>query len=870
MVERPQGRGSRLSRRALLHSAALASLAAAVPCASTAAIEPRREMSFDADWRFLRGDAADAHRPEFDDASWRHVQLPHDWSIEDLPGAPETTAPWTPPAALWSVSRPPPTEPGPFQLASVPPTQPGGPPLRVGPFDAEASAGAGNTGWVVGGTGWYRKSFRSPQRNAGERVELRFDGAFQECEVWLNGESLGVNIYGYGGFAFDLTSRLRPAALNTLAVRVRNVGETSRWYSGSGLYRHVWLTVTGPVRVSTWGLSVSTPQISETAATAVVEVEIEGQAPAGGLVDVDALVRDPAGKIVAAGRTQAHMTSGTHGKARIELTAPHPLLWAPDHPALYRAEVTLAVGGRTTDRTTTRFGIRSIAASAERGLTINGQPVKLKGACIHADNGILGAAAIDRAEVRKVELLKSYGYNAIRAGHQMFSPAFMDACDELGMLVQDEVFDTWEQAKWLKNDYSHYFKSNWKHDLTRLIVQHRNHPSVIFWSIGNEIPEANTPRGVEIAAELRHTALELDSSRLITAALVAPFGREGEPERRSLDVVGYNYRQDAYEEDHKAFPNLVFMSTEQFSRDMYDGWRKVEAYPWVLGEFIWTGMDYLGEVGSGSSELRPLDYKPPSRKEVPYLCFLWDYPAFQAGCGEIDINGQRKPQGLYRDVLWGRSKLELLVQRPTPAGTYERISDWGWHDELESWTWSEPADRPMTVRAYTPGDSVQLVLNGRTIARKTVGPADKLKAEFEVGYAPGELVTVAFKGGVEIARKTLQTVGAPAKLRLRAERTHIAGSPDDLGYVFAEVCDAQGRRVPDASLPLTFAVEGAARLRASGSANPRGLKSFSSPQCTTFHGEALAIVQPTAKTGQAVLRVDSPGLAGDQLAISIR
>ena len=858
-----------VSRRTLLRGAAFAGVAFTFRCASATSAEPRREMSFDADWRFLRGDAADAHRPEFDDASWRVMQLPHDWSIEDLPGAPETTAPWTPPAALWTVSPRPPAEPGVFPLPSVPSPYPGGPPLRVGPFDAEASAGAGNTGWVVGGTGWYRKNFKSPQRKAGERVELCFDGAFQESEVWLNGESLGVNIYGYGGFAFDLTSRLRPAAINTLAVRVRNIGETSRWYSGSGLYRHVWLTVTGPVRVSTWGLSVSTPQISESAATAVVDVDIDSQAPVDSLVDIRAIVHDPSGKIVAVEQGRAHITSGAHGKARIELTVPRPLLWEPEHPYLYQVEVTLVVDGHTTDRTRTRFGIRSIAVSAERGLTINGKPVKLRGACIHADNGILGTAAIDRAEVRKVELLKSYGYNAVRMGHQMFSPAFMNACDEAGMLVQDEVFDTWEQAKWLKNDYSHYFKEHWKNDLTRLIVQHRNHPSVIFWSIGNEIPEANTPRGAEIAAELRRTVLELDSSRLITAALVGAFGREGEPQRRSLDVIGYNYRQEAYEEDHKDFPGLVFMSTEEFSRDMYDGWQKVEKYPYVIGEFIWSGLDYLGEVGSGSSELRPLDYKPPSRKDVPYLTNFWDYPAFQSGCGEIDINGHRKPQGLYRDVLWSRSKLELLVQRPTPPGTYERISDWGWHDELESWTWSEPSDRPMTVRAYTSGDSVQLVLNDRSIARKAVRPEDKLKAEFEVSYVPGELVAIAFKDGVEIARKTLQTVGPPAKLRLRAERTHIASSPIDLAYVFAEVCDAQGRRIPDANVPLTFAVEGVARLRASGSANPRGLKSFSSPKCTTFHGEALAIVQPTSRSGQATLRVDSAGLAGDQLVIGV-
>jgi len=873
MVERVEDDASGLSRRWFLGGSAIAGLALAHAEVRAAAVDmsagtdgPRREVAFDDDWRFIRADIPDAENPSYDHTSWSAVNLPHDWSIEDLPRAPKTTAPWVAPAATWNEH--PTDKTDPFAMATIPPSLPGGPPLRVGPFDAVASGGAANTGWFVGGTAWYRKSFPTPKLQSGERVELRFDGAFNATEVWLNGISLGTNIYGYGAFAFELTDHLSSDGENVLAVRVSNEGETSRWYSGSGLYRHVWMTVTGPIRILPWGVWVSTPSIEDQVASAVVAVEIGNALTTDKPVDVTVVVRDPSGAVTANGNTRVTLSARGTGKAIVNLDVPKPKLWGPENPALYEAEVTLASGDKAMDRTTARFGIRAIAVSPERGLTINGVPIKLKGACLHADNGILGAAAIDRAEIRKVEIMKGYGYNAIRMGHQMFSPAFIDACDEAGILLIDEVFDAWERAKWLKNDYSRLFRENWKTNLSGMVRQHRNHPSVIFWSIGNEIPETAEPQGVEIAAELRKTVLALDSSRLITEALAVPLLSDTERElaRRSLDVAGYNYGQDTYEKDHKNYPRVVIMGTEQFARDMHDGWRKAEAFPWVLGEFIWSGMDYLGEVGSGSSELRMIGHEPP---EVPNVLSLWDYPAYLSGTGEIDINGKRKPQGLYRDVLWGRSALELLVQRPLPSGTYERVSDWGWHDELESWTWPETAGRPVTVRAYTSGDLVELVLNGRKIAEKHVTAQDKLKAEFEVPYAPGTLVAIAYKNGAEVGRKTLETAGAPAKLRLRAERPRIDASANDLGYVTVEVCDARGRKVPDALVPITFSVTGAARLRATGSANPRGLKSFRSPECTTFHGEALAIVQPDTRRGACVIRASAPGLPGDELTIAV-
>lgn len=854
-----------LSRRAMLSAgigmAALAVAPAGIARASVA--QPPRTVRFDDGWRFWRGEVEGGEWPKLDDRGWAAVHLPHDWSIEDLPGAPKTTDPWIPPLANWSDE--PVKRKDQFQ-PTYPDASPDGPPLQVGPFDAQASGGGWGSGWTVGGIGWYRKVFNSPDLSGGKRAEIRFDGAFSEAEVWLNGVQLGTNVYGYGAFAFDMTPHLERGRPNVLAVRVANEGETSRWYSGSGINRHVWLTVTGPVRIAPWGVAISTPTITSTAAEVMIDIEVQNHLAQTVSVEVVAQLRDPTGREAGAGRTTVAMPPMGKGMNRVAISMSNPSLWGPGTPNLYTAEVSVATGGRVTDSVSARFGVRSIAVSAMTGLTINGQPVKLKGACIHADHGILGAVAIDHAERRKAELLKRNGYNAVRLGHHMFPQAFLDACDELGLLVVDEVFDVWEKPKGRKNDYSKHFKQHWRNDLERMIRQDRNHPSIIFWSIGNEIEERITPRGEKIAAELREAILNLDRSRPLTAGINGPTGEKGEPARRSIDVVGYNYQLRFYDREHMTYPEMVIMSTEQYARDIHDGWRKAEANSWLLGEFVWTGIDYLGEAGAGSSELKP---NPPPSMDLGSI-FLWDYPAYISGCGEIDILGRRKPQGLYRDVLWSRSALELLVQRPTPPGTYERESSWGWPDELESWTWPDSGDVPMTVRAYTSGDEVRLLLNGTEVDRKAVAtPGDKLTATFEVPFAPGELIAVAYRDGREIGRKRLETVGAPASIRLRAERATIEASPDELAYLTVEIVDAQGRKVPDAQVLLTFSLEGVGKLKATGSANPRGIKSFTDPRTLTFHGEALAIVQAGYKRGRALVRVASPGLKGDAVSLQI-
>lgn len=875
----------KVSRRLLLQVSAGAGAGATL--ASGVLARPRdpapalqRDIQFDRDWKFLPGDPAGAHLPEFDDGGFRNLDLPHDWSFEDRLGAVKEAAAWTPPVARWS-----PTERtearkeivagGPVELAFVPPASADGPPRPIGPFDPANTSMGWGVGWTVGGVGWYRKRFAAADLLPGQQVELRLDGIYMFSEVWVNGVSVARNFNGYLGFVCDLTPHLHRDRLNIIAVRVANEGTNARWYSGSGIYRHVWLSKTGAVRIPYCGVATVTRAIEGTVATIAISVELENRTRRSRSVDCEIVVRDPKDRIVARTTRSASLSEEGVGQVEAELRISDANLWSPEHPDLYRAEITVIANGEVSDRFSQRLGIRLLSASPETGFQINGKTYKLRGACLHHDNGLLGSAAFDRAERRKAELLKANGFNAIRTAHNPYSPAFLDACDELGMIVLADTFDVWEKPKFWKEGFDLYFKDNWRKDLAAMIRRDRSRPSIAFWCIGNEIPETVTPRGVELAAAMRDIIREIDTSRFITnAMLTSHAGKIGEGARSKLDVVGYNYQHEEIIKDHETYPQLMFMTTESYARDASDIWRKIERNAWYLGDFVWTALDYIGEVGLGSSRLQPVDPAVPmtARPTGPYRdsdIFQWDYPAYQPGCGDIDLLGRKRPPSFYRDVVWGRSPLELFVQRPTPPGKRELLSIWGWPDELASWTWPGHEGEPMVVRAYTSGDEVRLLLNGLEVGRKSVGPNDQVAAAFQIGYQPGELVAVAYDRGREIGRKALITVGPPAKIRLAAERDRIGGGHGDLAYVFADIVDAADRPVPDAAVPISFSVQGAARLLRAGSANPFGVESFQDAKTRTYHGTALAILAPTKLRGEADIHVSGAGLAGDRLTIRV-
>jgi beta-galactosidase len=821
----------------------------------------QRNQSYDGGWRFFRGDAPGAELPEFDDSAWRLLDLPHDWSVEDLPPLSESSGE----GAIW-----------------------GGTvvPFRNGPFDRYLSEGKRDTGWFVGGTGWYRKRFTARGLGADRHIEIVFDGVYMNSDAWLNGEHLGNHPYGYTSFALDLTAHLHRQGENVLAVRVRNEGRNSRWYSGSGIYRHVWLNVTGDVRVPLWGVYVTTPEVGKDSANVKVNVRIENRGNAVRNVAVRVRIFDPENSPAGTREATQELGEGSSVQQDHSFAIKAPRLWSPAAPQLHRAEVELEVGGSTVDRPATSFGIRKIDVNAERGLRINGEAIKLRGGCVHHDNGLLGAAAIDRAEERRVELLKSYGFNAIRCSHNPPSPVFLDTCDRLGMVVIDEAFDHWTIQK-NPQDYHLYFKDWWQRDIDAMVLRDRNHPSVVFWSIGNEIPERADAAGVAIAKQIVDEIKRLDASRPITAAIPFFFESggarpwiESDPAFQHLDVGGYNYLWSEYEKDHARLPHRVIMGTESFPLQAFENWQMVEKHPYVLGDFVWTGMDYLGESGIGNAQLNSPNPFPQGGAAGPpgelggmpissFLLISPDYPWFSAYCGDIDLIGEAKPQLYYKRVLWGASKLEMAVQRPLPAGRSEAISAWGWSDELRSWTWPGHEGKTLKVRVYSSAEQVRLMLNGKEIGVKPVSAETRFKAEFDVPYAPGELRAIALTHGSQIAELTFTTAGKPARLRLKADRQSIRSHRNDLAYVTLEVLDETGHALPDADVPVAFTISGPGVLAAVGTANPKDIRSFRRHTPRTFHGKCLAIIRPTGSAGSVTVRVEAQGLMSDQVVLKV-
>jgi beta-galactosidase len=770
---------SMLTRREALQGIAGAAVVAmspvkafAAPAAAQATAGQKRLQPFNDGWRFYRGEASGAEAANFSDAAWRALDVPHDWSIEDLPLERDAGR-----GAVWTA---------------------GTTPLRVGPFDMYLSEGGNATGWAVGGVGWYRKTFARPQMPSGGKVELHFEGVYMNSEVWINGVQLGKHPYGYTEFSFDLTPHLNDGN-NTVAVRVDNTGRNSRWYSGSGIFRKVWLTVGGELRIPMHGVSVTTPEVSGDAALVNFAVTVENGGTAERRVTVRARLLDAAGAVVGEARQEVTAAAGTSSNAgcAVRMTKPH--LWSPENAYLYRGEIALEADGKAVDSETVNVGVRRVEIDAAQGLRINGESVKLRGGCVHHDNGPLGSACIPRAEERRVELLKACGYNAIRTSHNPPSRDFLDACDRLGMLVIDEAFDGWVVPK-NPQDYNLYFKEWWQRDIESLVRRDRNHPCVILWSIGNEMNERATPEGVEIGKALAALVHRLDPTRKVTAAICEPYDHPNQkwadmqPAFTYLDVAGYNYRRDQYENDHAKYPDRVMVGTESYPCEVYQYWSAVEKSSWVIGDFVWTAMDYIGESGLGAVALA----RGPARGGGG----LSGYPWFNSYCGDIDLIGNKKPQSYFRDVVWRRSQVEMAVQRPVPPGWMERGGDWSWSDELRSWTWPGFEGAAMTVRVYTRAPQVKLLLNGKEVGSKDLTEKDALKAEFTVPYAPGELKTVAYENGREIGSVVFATAGKAHHLMLKADRPKMKATRDDLSYVMVKVVDAAGRSGEPAAVLL--------------------------------------------------------------------
>jgi beta-galactosidase len=752
------------------------------------------------------------------------------------------------------------------------------------PGGATRDGGAG--AYFPGGAFEYRKVFAVPEEHRGRRILVEFEGVYRDAMVYLNGDYAGQRPYGYSLFRIDADRFLRFGQDNEIRVEAR-AHQDSRWYTGAGIYRDTWLLAGGVVRIGPDGVRVTTPDIDRERAVVEVATTVENDSAAIRTADLVTEIRDAAGSLVAADAAQVSVLPGEPAIARQRLYVRAPALWSPDSPALYTARVALASEDVEADEETVSFGIRSLQLDPDRGLRINGETVKLRGACVHHDNGVLGAAAFPRAEERRVEILKEAGFNAIRMSHYPMSKAMLGACDRLGVLVMDEAFDMWTSAK-SDFDYSLDFPQWWERDIEAMVAKDVNHPSVILYSIGNEIPETGSPAGAAWGRRLAEKVRALDGTRYVTnavngmlavlgdlAAMRAQAGagintlmsdagdamnaisssdlvtRRTAESFSVLDVAGINYAEARYALDRELFPNRVIVGTETFPTRIDRNWRLVQQYGHVIGDFTWTGWDYLGEVGIGRPQFAAADGPRPG--------FTAPFPYLLAGCGDIDITGHRRPASYYREIVFGlRSQPYLAVQRPEHHGKAFTGTPWAWTDSLASWTWPGAEGAPVTVEVYSDADEVELLVNGRSVGRKAAGRGHRFRAEFEAVYEPGEVLAIAYAGGAEAGRHALRSATGPVLLRAEADRQVITADGGDLAYVTLTLTDPDGTCCTQADQLVRVEVSGQGVLLGFGSASPSTEERFDATERRTYNGRALAVLRPTGP-GKIRLVASAPG-----------
>lgn len=850
------------------------------------AAEPLRErVLFTADWRFAKGDPAGADtplayatlkpwlmatggeflnpgypkpvRPEgnpgsgvaytqpgFDDAPWRKLDLPHDWGIE-------------------------------------------------GPFAQENPGETGKLPWW--GVAWYRKHFNVPAADAGKRVFLEVDGAMSYATVWLNGQFVGGWPYGYASWRLELTPHLKAGADNVLAIRLDNPKLSSRWYPGGGIYRNVWLVKTSPVHIAHWGTFVTTPIVTAEAATVDVKVTLENGTAANVTpqVTTSLFALDSAGRIVGEAiatttpTAASRLNAGRQALVAQTLTVPRPKLWSVKTPNRYVAVTTVMQDGREVDRYETPFGIRTIAFDATRGFLLNGERLPIYGVCNHHDLGALGAAVNVRALERQLEILRDMGCNAIRTSHNPPAPELLDLCDRMGFVVMDEAFDCWRLGK-KREDYSLLFNDWHEKDLRALVRRDRNHPSVVLWSIGNEIREQGEPEGWKLASHLYAIMREEDPTRPIGAGFNSvASGYNGF--QTAVDVLGYNYKPAEYPKFHQSAPHIPVMGSEtastissrgeyffpvsddkskgqaDFQVSSYDlsaprwAWapdvefKGLDEAPYVAGEFVWTGFDYLGEPTPYNSDATNLlNFTDPAQQEraAKELAEIKKIavPSRSSYFGIIDLAGFKKDRFYLYQARW---RPELPMAHILPH-----------------WNWPDRVGEVTPVHVYTSGDEAELFLNGQSLGRKKRGALEYRFRWDDVKYAPGELRVVAYKAGAKWAEATTRTTGAAAKLTLAADRATLRADGQDLAFVTVTIADKDGLAVPRSKQRVKFEIAGPAEIIATDNGDATSFESFQSKERNAFNGLALAIVRTRAgEAGAITLKASSGGLTAAEVSL---
>ncbi|WP_317171876.1 beta-galactosidase GalB [Spirosoma validum] len=788
--------------------------------------EPRTIQDFNKNWRFHLGDEAKAKDVAFNDSDWRTLTLPHDWSIE-----------------------------GQFSEHHLSTTQEGALPT---------------------GIGWYRKAFTVPVSAKGKNVFIEFNGIYRNSEVWINGHSLGIRPYGYSSFRYELTKYLNVGNVkNILAVRVDNSAQpNSRWYTGSGIYRNVRLITTSPIAVDHWGTYVTTPAVTNQNASVTLQTSIRNAF--GGrsdgkpqTVSINSVILDATGKEVATSISAAVRLLDTLSTVTQPFEVKNPILWSVDKPYLYKIVTRVYSQNQLVDTYETPLGIRYFKFDPATGFSLNGQSMKILGVCLHHDLGALGAAVNVRAIQRQLELLKAMGCNAVRTSHNPPTPEFLDLCDQMGFIVMDEAFDMWKKKK-TKQDYGLNWDAWHKTDLEDMVRRDRNHPSIFMWSIGNEIREQFDSTGLTITKELAGIVKKLDSTRPVTSALT-----ENVPEKnfiyRSgvLDLLGFNYKHEAYADFPKTFPNQSVLASEtgsslqtrghydmpsdsirmwgkggptkftdgnpDWTASAYDNeaaywgstheqtWKVIKKYPHMAGLFIWTGFDYLGE---------PHPYPWPARSSY---------------FGILDL------AGFPKDVYY------LYQSEWTDKPVLHLFPHWNW-----------PKGKTVDVWAYySQADEVELFLNEKSLGvRKKTG--DELHVMWRVPYEPGTLKAISRKAGQTILTQTISTAGKPAKIQLVADRNILKADGKDLSFITVNVLDEQDNLIPDASHLITFNIQGEGELVGVDNGYQASLEPFKANYRKAYNGKCLAIIQTTEKAGKITVNATSEGLQSSTIELSSR
>lgn len=746
----------------------------------------------------------------------------------------------------------------------------------------------------------YARTLDGAMWRTGERVEIEFESVYRGARVYVNDAYAGGWEYGYSEFAVRIDPLLRPGATNTLRVECHNHAD-SRWYAGAGIIRPVHLLAGGPVHIPRNGIRVTTPHVDADGALVCTEVTVANHDAVTRSIRVEVQIATDEGEVVAIDGRPLTITPASTETIMSRVHVPQPRRWSADEPSLYSATVRLTDGAEAEpgsasevphDEERVTFGIRTLLLDTHHGLRVNGVSVKLRGACIHHDNGALGAASVARADERRIELLRDAGFNAIRSSHQPVSRAILDACDRLGMYVMDEFADMWHESK-AADDYATVFDDWWQRDLDAMVLKDRNHPSVIMYSIGNEIPESSRAIEQRWGRLLANRVRELDPTRYVTAgvngaqAVMAQstaietaraelesgtlgintfmnrfqalideqvvseqVGQATEEVFAYLDVAGYNYMPSRYPIDGDRFPHRVIVGTEAHPPKIHEYWSKVEALPHVIGDFTWTGWDYLGEVGIGR-----VDYPAPGGGPSP---FMGAFPWLTAWTGDLTISGVRRPISYHREIVYRlRSDPAIAVCRPEHHGKAAHQGLWAWSDSVDSWSWHGYEGKPVTVEVSARADEVELYVNGESVGR--TAPVACL-ATFETNYVPGVVQAIAYRNGVAVGRSELRTASGSPHLSARADRDQITSGSHDLAYLSIALADEQETIFTTATADVRVAVTGPGVLAGLQSDDPQSPEAFTSDQRRTFAGRALAIIRPTGQ-GTISATVSSEGFA---------